>query len=373
MTDERAAYVALALIPGMSHARLSRLLEACDTPLGAISAPFAFLGAVPGISRAAATAIDAATLDDGRRALDAAERLGARVLVPADADFPEALRTIPEPPLVLFALGDFAVLGPPLVGIVGSRDPSPYGVSTCRAIAGTAARAGIGVVSGMARGLDAVAHEAALDAGGGTVGVLGNGIGVIYPAANRGLYARVAAEGLLLTEHPPGERPQTWNFPRRNRLVSGLARATIVVEAAESSGTLITVSAALEQGREVLAVPGPITSPTSAGTNRLIRDGAAPYLEPDDLLRLYPEAALPARSSATGAPATQPGREPAPLPPDIGEEARRVAARVEPTGTHVDVLARRAGRTVSDLLGSLLALELAGVVAQAPGAIFRRL
>jgi DNA processing protein len=371
MTDERAAYVALALIPGLSHARLSRLLEACDTPLGAISAPFAFLGTVPGISRAAATAIAAATPDDGRRALDAAGRLGARVLVPADPDFPEALRTIPEPPLVLFALGDLALLGRPLAGIVGSRDPSPYGVSTCRAIAGTAARAGVGVVSGMARGLDAVAHEAALDAGGATVGVLGNGLGVIYPAANRALYARVAAEGLLLTEHPPGERPQTWNFPRRNRLVSGLARATVVVEAAESSGTLITVSAALEQGRDVLAVPGPITSPTSAGTNRLIRDGAAPYLEPDDLLRLYPEAALPA-PPATGA-AAQPGREPASLPPDIGEEARRVAALVEATGTHVDVLASRAGRTVSDVLGSLLALELAGVVVQAPGAIFRRL
>ncbi len=364
MSEERAAYVALALVPGIGHARLRRLLAAFDTALGAISAPFAFLRTVPDISLAAATAIAATTVAAGHCALGDADRLGGRALLPDEPEFPEALHNIPDPPALLFVQGDLSLLRRPLVAIVGSREPSAYGVTACRMVAETAVRAGIGVVSGMARGLDAVAHTAALDAGGPTVGVLGNGLGVVYPAANRALYARVAAEGLLLTEHPPGERPHAGSFPRRNRLVSGLARASIVVEAAESSGALITVSAALEQGRDVLALPGPITSPTSAGTNRLLRDGAAPYLEPDDLLRLYPEAKL--------APHGTPGNG-TPLPAGLGEDVCAVAALVGADGTHVDDVARRAGRPVGQVLASLLTLELAGVVAQAPGAIFRRL
>ena len=152
-------------------------------------------------------------------------------------------------------------------------------------IAESAAGAGIVVVSGMARGLDAIAHQAALDAGGATIGVLGNGLGVIYPAANRELYAGVGQHGLLLTEFPPGERPGVGAFPRRNRLISGLARVTVVIEAAQGSGTLITVGTALAQGRDVMAVPGNITSATSVGTNRLIQDGAEPLIELADLLR----------------------------------------------------------------------------------------
>ena len=146
------------------------------------------------------------------------------------------------------------------------------------------ARAGAVVVSGMARGLDAVAHQAALDAGGATVGVLGNGFGVIYPAANRPLYERVAAHGCLLTELPPGERPRVSTFPRRNRIIAGLAGVTVVVEAAVGSGALITADCALDQGRSVLAVPGPITSPTSTGCNKLIQQGAKPALSVADVL-----------------------------------------------------------------------------------------
>ena len=165
-------------------------------------------------------------------------------------------------------------------------------------LAGAVAQAGVVIVSGMARGLDAVAHTAALDAGGATIGVLGNGLGVIYPAANRALYERVASDGLLVTEFPPGERPNVGSFPRRNRLISGLSRVTVVVEAAVGSGALITAGAALDQGREVMAVPGNITSPLSAGSNRLIRDGAAPVLEPADLLQHFPEfVRVPSKAS----------------------------------------------------------------------------
>ena len=170
------------------------------------------------------------------------------------------------------------------VGIVGSRDHTSYGAEAARLLAAGVASAGAVVVSGMARGIDAIAHAAALDAGGNSVGILGNGFGVIYPAANRVLYERMVARGCLITELPPGERPHAGAFPRRNRLISGLAGVTVVVEAAPTSGALITADCALDQGRVALAVPGPITSPTSIGCNKLIQQGAKPVLTPGDIL-----------------------------------------------------------------------------------------
>ena len=251
------------------------------------------------------------------------------------------------------------------VAIVGSRDHTAYGAEVCRMVAGAAAEAGITVVSGMARGLDAIAHQTALDRGGMTIGVLGNGLGVVYPAANRLLYERVAAEGLLLTEFPPGERPHAGSFPRRNRLISGLARAVVVVEAAATSGALVTVECALAQGKEVLAVPGPITSRASVGVNRLIRDGAAPLLEPADLLGLYPGLAARAESPDAAEPQTvaaPPGRTP---------EERAVMAELVAAGIHLDQLVAILGKPVGAVLGLLLDLELAGFVEQLPGRIFR--
>jgi DNA processing protein len=211
-----------------------------------------------------------------------------------------------------------------------------------------------------------VAHTAALDVGGGTIGVLGTGIGVVYPAANRALYERVAERGLLLTEFPPGERPHAGSFPRRNRLISGLARVTIVVEAAIGSGALITAGTALDQGREVLAVPGPITSAVSSGCNRLLRDGATPYLEPVDLLQYYPEAMLTPDDPA------EPASAPAALPDTLSPVERRVAELLGSEPVHLDHLIERAGRPVGELLAVLCALELQGLVEQRPGRLFCR-
>jgi len=299
--------------------------------------------------------------------LDEVAKLGGRCLVAGELGFPAALLEIPEPPTLLFALGDLRLLQRPAVAIVGSRDHSAYGAETCRMVAGTAASAGLVVVSGMARGLDAVAHLAALDAGGGTIGVLGNGLGVVYPAANRALYERVLADGLLLTEFPPGDRPHIGNFPRRNRLISGLARVTVVVEAAEGSGTLITVASALDQGREVMVVPGPITSRTSVGTNRLLRDGAAPYLEPADLGAHYPEAhALAASGSVL------PARPALPHGLALSEEERRVALTLGPSARQLDSLVEEVGLPVDQVLAALCALELHGLVHQEPGRRFAR-
>ena len=366
--NHRAAYVALALTPGIGAARLTSLLRVFRTPDGALQAPFAFLCTVPGISRAAATAICSTRVAAGQKVLNTLERLGAHCLVPGDPDFPALLQTIPEPPTLLFVQGDRQLLTRPAVAIVGSRDHSPYGAEVAAMVASRAAGAGLVVVSGMARGLDAVAHTAALDAKGGTIGVLGNGLGVIYPAANRALYERVETAGLLLTEFPPGERPRVGSFPRRNRLISALARVTVVIEAAAGSGTLITVESALEQGREVMAVPGAITSATSVGTNRLIRDGAAPLLEIEDLLQHYPEVGD--RQGQLPLAITEPS--PAMLPDSLSPDERLLAEALGQEPRHLDLIVRDIGRPVHQVLAGLSGLEIAGVVEQLAGWRFRR-
>jgi DNA processing protein len=208
----------------------------------------------------------------------------------------------------------------------------------------------------MARGLDAVAHHATLDAGGGTVGVLGNGLGVVYPAANRALYDRVREFGCLITEFPPGERPSAGSFPRRNRLISGLARATLVIEAREKSGALITVDCALAQGREVLAVPGAITSPTSVGCNRLIQQGAKPALAVDDVLEEYGIVAAPVGDSQA----------------ELGERDRMVLAALDRGLQSPDEVAVALEWSVAEALSALTDLELRGIVACEPGGTFRR-
>jgi DNA processing protein len=365
MDHERTAYLALTQVPGMGAARLKTLLSAYKTAIGAHSAPIAFLGALPGFSRAIASAIKATPLETGRKIAEDAARLGAQVIVPGDPDYPPLLHHIPDPPPVLFSLGNQSLLLRPAAAVVGSRDHSSYGAAACRALTGATAEAGVAIVSGMARGLDAVAHSAALDAGGATVGVLGNGLGVIYPAANRALYERVASQGLLLSEFPPGERPHVGSFPRRNRLISGLSRVTVVVEAAIGSGALITAGAALDQGREVMAVPGNITSALSAGSNRLIRDGAAPVLEPGDILQHFPEFVTSPRRT-TVQPASRP------LPDALSQEERELAGLLGLDPIHPDELATRFKRPIGEVLALLGGLEIAGVVEQGAGRLFRR-
>lgn len=355
MSGTDVAYVTLALVPGIGRARLGRLVAHFRSAEEALAAPLDEIAAVRGMSRAAATAVAGASLESGARAIERTEQFGGRVLTPESPDFPAALRTIPESPTLLFAQGDLRLLQTEAVAIVGSRHHSRYGAEAARHFAAGLARAGLVVVSGMARGLDAVAHHATLDANGGTVGVLGNGLGVVYPAANRALYDRVRERGCLITEFPPGERPSAGSFPRRNRLISGLARAVLVIEAREKSGALITVDCALVQGREVLAVPGPITSPTSVGCNRLIQQGAKPALAVDDVLEEYGIVAQPPGGTA-----------------DLGERDRAVLNVLDRGLQSPDEVAVALDWVVSEALAALTDLELRGIVASEPGGSFRR-
>lgn len=355
MSPADVAYVTLALVPGIGRARLARLLAHFRSPAAVLEAPLDEIASVRGMSRAAATAVATASLDTGARAIERTERLGGTVLTPESPEFPAALRTIPESPTLLFAQGGLRLLQTDGVAIVGSRHHSRYGSEAARHFASGLARAGLVVVSGMARGLDAVAHQAALDADGGTVGVLGNGLGVVYPAANRALYDRVRERGCLITEFPPGERPSAGSFPRRNRLISGLSRAVLVIEAREKSGALITVDCALTQGREVLAVPGAITSPTSMGCNRLIQQGAKPALTVDDVLEEYGIVARPQGDAA-----------------ELGERDRAVLSALDRGLQSPDEVAVSLEWGVAEALAALTDLELRGIVATEPGGSFRR-
>jgi DNA processing protein len=355
--DELAAYLALAQIPGIGAARLRTLVTAFGSAGGAVVAPAGAIAALPGFGAAAATAIRSVGRRAGAAILDALARYGAEVVIPGDAGYPLLLAEIADPPAALFIWGDVSLLSRPAAAIVGSRNHSPYGAEAARLIAGGVARAAV-VVSGMARGLDAVAHQAALEAGGGTVGVLGNGFGVVYPAANRALYERVAGDGCLVSELPPGERPRVSTFPRRNRIIAGLAGVTVVVEAAAGAGALITADCALDQGRSVLAVPGPITSPTSVGCNKLIQQGAKPALCAADVLE------------EIGLVADHPPSKPAPLPADLDDLERALCTRLTGESAHVDALVRSTGREAGDVLTALTELELRGLVRQQPGMVF---
>lgn len=363
--EERSAYIALALTPGIGASRLDTLLNRFGSALGALRAPFEFLCTTPGMTAAAATAIGESARMGADPVLLAVQRLGAHCLLPDDPLFPSACREIPDRPMLLFAIGDMSILERPAVAIVGSRDHSEYGGEVGREVAGAIAARGIVVVSGMARGLDAVAHAAALDAGGTTIGVLGNGLGVIYPAANRKLYQRVLDTGLLISEFPPGERPGFGSFPRRNRLISALSRVTLVVEAAIGSGALITVATALAQGRDVMAVPGNVTSPTSVGTNQLIRDGAEPYLVLEDLLAHFPEAGE--AKNPEGKPAPKVKEVPAP-PPGLGPAESRLFALLSNGPGSPDDLIQHSELPVFEALAALSTLELLGLAVQDRGA-----
>jgi DNA processing protein len=363
---EVVATLALAQVPGVGSQRLRLLIRAFGTAEAALRAPHAALAGLPGLGKAAATAIRSATPADGERLLARLGEIGARALLPGDPDFPVQLDDVHDPPAVLYAWGDVSLLARPAVAIVGSRNHTTYGAAAARLLAGAVARRVV-VVSGMARGIDALAHAAALDAGGTSIGVLGNGFGVIYPAANRALYERMVRppHGCLVTEHPPGERPHAGSFSRRNRLISGLARAVVVVEAAAGSGALVTADAGLEQGRAVLAVPGPITSPTSVGCNKLIQQGAKAALCAADILE---ELGLPTSLGETAlALATPAPRVP---PPDLSGLQLTLWSRLTTEPQHVDALVAAARTGAADVLGALTELELRGLVRQGPGMVF---
>ncbi|HUQ23300.1 MAG TPA: DNA-processing protein DprA [Gaiellaceae bacterium] len=288
---------------------------------------------------------------DARAELARLAHLGYRFLARSAEGFPPLLRAIHDPPAGLFVRGghDTELLGRPAVAIVGARACSAYGRQIARSVSRELAAAGLVVVSGLARGVDAEAHRGALESSGTTVAVLGCGIDRDYPAANRELARQIGAAGLIVSEYAPGVEPAPWRFPARNRIVAGLCAATIVVEARERSGALITADFALEEGREVFAVPGEITSALSAGVNALLRLGATPLTCAQDVLESYGVAAATRTTE------------------QLGAAAARVLERIRDEASGADELARATGLGAGELAAVLTELELAGAVAQQDG------
>jgi DNA processing protein len=277
--------------------------------------------------------------------LSRARELGAQILVPGDPRYPPALYDLHFPPWRLLALGDLSLLERRAVAIVGTRTATAYGERMSREVAGELARAGLVVISGLARGIDGVAHRAALECGGTTIAVLGTGLDIAYPAPHRSLQAEIARRGLLLTEELPGDRADGGSFPRRNRIIAALAETTIVVEAGRESGALGTAEHAIDIGRDVAAVPGPVDAPQSVGTNGLLRDGALFIADLDDartLMKLQP------RVQQT---------------PVLATAAEVAVWEALATGAaDVDSLVAAAGLPTRDCMAALTSLELAGAV-----------
>lgn len=344
----RPYWIAFSHVPGIGPARLGVLMDRFGSIEKAWRAPDAAL--VPLLDQRSLASLIATRREiDPDALMRSVESQGIDVVLRGDAAYPDRLRQQSAAPYLLYVRGDPRWIGTPMVAVVGTRRATAYGRQAATRIAADLAAAGVTVVSGLAVGIDAAAHAAALEAGGGTVAVLGCGVDVVYPPGNRTLGERIAAEGALVSEYPPGRPPDPGNFPARNRIVAGLSMATVVVEAGEQSGALITAGQAAEQGGEVFAVPGSIFSPVSAGANRLLADGAGVARSADDVLSalsLYHAAAQ---------------REARALLPASPQEAA-ILAQLAGEPLHVDEIGRALAVESASISSALTIMELKGLV-----------
>lgn len=357
--DEALALLVLRELPDVGFVALERVLKAFGSGRAALDARRGAFARVAGEAAAAGR-------EDGRRRSEAADvlarcdALGLRVLPRGAADYPARLLHLAQPPAVLFLKGRDPLLERPMVAVVGSRRSTGRGRWVAAEVARVLSAHGVVVASGLALGIDAAAHRAALEAGGATLAVLGCGIDVPHPPSNRGLHRRLGREGLLVTEFVPGTRPLPHHFPSRNRILAGLVRGVLVVEAGARSGALITEELASEIGRNIMAAPGPVFAERSQGTNRLLKDGAWLLSKPEDVLELV--------GSRVGSEQRELPLEPVGLGPD----ATALWSALGGVDLGVDELAREVGLTPERALSALAGLELGGWVQRGPGMRFVR-
>ena len=359
----REAYIALNRIEGIGPVRVRALVAALGSPEAVLAASPAALAAVRGVGPKVAENVVAQRdgLDAGAEEA-AAAKLGARLVTPVDADYPAPLKTIYDPPLCLYVRGTLEKKDEQALAVVGTRRASHYGAAQADRLAYLAAKAGFAIVSGLARGIDTVAHQAALKAGGRTLAVLGGALDKLYPPENRELAEEIAAHGAVLSEFPLGREPDRTTFPYRNRVVSGLSKGVLVVEAGLDSGAMNTAEQALEQGRSVLAVPGRVDMDGARGPHRLIQNGARLVEDLPDILKEF-EFLFPPDEQARLA-RRQDARQRLTLAP--GEEALVRALWSEPE-LDFDVLIRKTGLTSAQLMTLSMQLEMKRVVRRLPG------
>lgn len=364
LSEKRCLWLALVMIPGLGNIALKRLLERFREPEGIFEASLAELCEVEGIREEIARSIvKKRAFGDPEKELRKAEDHGVRILAYTDPAYPGLLREIHDPPMLLYIKGKDIPDNRAFIAVVGSRNSTSYGQRAAEKIGQGLARRGLGVVSGMARGIDSSSHWGCLEGKGLTIAVLGTGIDIVYPPSNGKLYDQIAEKGIIVSEFPMGSPPAPNNFPIRNRIISGLCRGTVIVEATKNSGSLITASLALEQGRELFAVPGSINSFKSMGCHYLIKQGACLIENADDILEAlgmnYPSV-----------PKTDTFREMTPDGMDDGESALYNIIGDYPV--HIDQIARAGKMTPGEVSSLLMKMELKGFIRQLPGKMFVR-
>lgn len=344
--------VGLSLLPGIGPARFRRLLDHYGDAERAWRAPERELERLGVDSKSLPLLTEKRHSLDLNREMERIDRLGVTLLSTDDPNYPTRLREIYNAPPILYMRGDLRREDDQSLGVVGTRAPSAYGKEIAARIVPELAQGGLTIVSGLARGIDSIAHHAALSAGGRTIAVLGCGIDVVYPAENRNLYSRIPQSGAIVTEYPLGAKPDAFNFPARNRIISGLSLGSLVIEAQQSSGALITANYALEQNREVFAFPGRATDRSSAGCNTLIREGRAKLVSStqDILDELDLTVAVQQLEIKAAIPAN--------------EDEARLLALLSHEPVHIDELSRGSGLSAPTVSGTLMMLELKGSVRQ---------
>jgi len=356
-----AGWLQLTLTPGLTSSVLRRLLADFGLPEQILALPRSRLGAYAS-AEVWETVFSDGVADSVTRTLTWAGEAGHAIVTLADAGYPRALLEIPDPPTLLYASGHIELLMRPMLAVVGSRNATPQGESNAAAFAKALSEAGLTIVSGLAMGIDAAAHRGGLAGPGSTVAVLGTGIDIVYPRRNVELAAQIRERGVLVSEFPLGSGPIAHNFPKRNRLISGLARGCLVVEAAAASGSLITARSAADQGREVFAIPGSIHSPLSKGCHALIKTGAKLVESAEDVL-----AELSGFRATGSASAAAPQRQ-----PRVSEQ-NALLMHMGHDPVDVDLLCTRAGWSAEQVSSELLRLELDGRVTVLPGGLYQRL
>jgi DNA processing protein len=360
-----APWLALGRIRGVGGVSFKKITARFADPAAVFRASAAELAEIEGLHRELIHSI--ANFNDWaeiHKEIQRARAAGIKLIPFSDAAYPGSLRAIADPPPLLYVKGELRDNDSKAIAIVGSRSASDYGRRIARDLARGLASFGFTVVSGMARGIDGMAHESALQAGGRTLAVLGSGVDRAYPPEHEMLYRRISDSGAVISELPMGARPIAFNFPARNRLISGLSLGVVVVEATEKSGSLITASLAAEQGREVFAVPGEAGASRSRGSHRLIRQGAKLVETVEDII----EEIAPQLSRRNGDAAPASARS---LPENSGPAARQIFALLKETSLQVDQVIEQSGLPAPQVLQVLLDLELQGFVCQTPGKIYR--
>lgn len=359
-SPELEAALRLSLVRGIGPRLRQVLLARFGSAEGVFRAAPSELREVPGIGPKLGTELAGAGAIDVAGELEVCRRDGIRLLVEGGAEYPRPLATLPDPPGVLFVRGTILPADALAVAIVGSRHATRYGLEQAERLAGSLARAGLTIVSGLARGIDAAAHRGALSAGGRTIAVLGGGLAEIYPPEHAGLADEVAARGALVSEQPPRMEPFSGMFPQRNRLISGLSLGVVVVEAALRSGALITARHAAEQGREVFALPGRVDNRLARGCHQLLREGATLLESADDVL-----AGLGHLVEATKLPDGRSVHHPAEL--SLTDVERQVLDRVPVDGVGIDRLIEEVGLPAHQVLAAASALEIRRLIRRLSG------